>query len=98
MTVLFGNAKYSFQEELSSRPERTRISCYAALDMAACAPFRKEGRMKCINATKINRKSGDSGAEGSAVRPSGFPNSEVLTQGLKPHSFCALYGTTKVVP
>jgi hypothetical protein len=28
---------------LSSRPERTRISRHAALDKAACAPFRKEG-------------------------------------------------------
>jgi hypothetical protein len=55
---LFGNAKYSFQDELSSRPERTRISCHAALEKAACAPFRKEGRRKCINATKVNRKSG----------------------------------------
>src|ERR1700722_4947312 len=27
-------------------PERTRISGRAALDMAACAPFRKERRMK----------------------------------------------------
>jgi hypothetical protein len=43
---------------LSSRPERTRISCHAALDKAAYAPFRKEGRMKCTNATKSNRKSG----------------------------------------
>jgi len=42
---LLGNAKYSFQDELSSRPER-------------------------------------SGAEGSAVGPSGFPNSGVLTQEL----------------
>jgi hypothetical protein len=57
-TSLFGNAKYSFQDELSSRPERTRISCHAAMDKAACAPFRKEGRMKCTNATKVNRKSG----------------------------------------
>jgi hypothetical protein len=47
MTILFGNAKYSFQDELSSRPER-------------------------------------SVAEGSAVRPSGFPNSGVLRQTLKP--------------
>jgi hypothetical protein len=45
MTILFGNAKYSFQDELSSRPEHTRISCHAALDKAA-------------NATKVNRKSG----------------------------------------
>jgi hypothetical protein len=42
---------------LSSRPKRTRISCHAALDKATCAPFRKEGRMKCINATKFHRKS-----------------------------------------
>src|SRR5580698_4572934 len=58
MKILFGNAKYSFQDELSSRPERTRISCHAALDKTACAPFRKEGRMKCDNATKFHRKSG----------------------------------------
>jgi hypothetical protein len=45
MTILFGNAEYSSQDELSSRPERSE-------------------------------------AEGSAVRPSGFPNSEVLTQTL----------------
>jgi hypothetical protein len=51
--------------EVSSRlsraavgPERTRTSCHAAMDEAACAPFRKEGRMKCTNATKIKRKSG----------------------------------------
>jgi hypothetical protein len=43
---------------LSSRPERTRISCHAALDKAPCAPFRKEGRRKYTNATKVNRKSG----------------------------------------
>ena len=53
------------KDEVSSRlsrpavgPERTRISCHAAMDEAACAPFRKEGRMKCTNATKIKRKSG----------------------------------------
>jgi hypothetical protein len=61
MTILFGNAKYSFQDELSSRPER-------------------------------------SGAEGSAVRPSGFPNSGALTQTLKPSSLLGLYGLTKVGP
>ena len=44
--------------ELSSRPERTRISCHAALDMAACAAFRKESRMKFANATKFDRRSG----------------------------------------
>ena len=39
----------------------TGISCHAALDKAAYAPFRKEGHMNCNNATKSNRKSG--GAE-----------------------------------
>jgi hypothetical protein len=55
---LFGNAKYSFQGELSSRPERTRISCHAALEKATYAPFHKEGRMNCNNAIKFHRKSG----------------------------------------
>jgi hypothetical protein len=34
-------------------------SCYVALDRAACAPFRKERRMKCINATNLNRNPGE---------------------------------------
>jgi hypothetical protein len=46
-------------------PERTRISCHAALDRATCAPFSKERRMKLAKATKFNRKS--EAAEGSAV-------------------------------
>jgi hypothetical protein len=44
--------------ELSSRPERTRISCHAALEKAARAPFCREGRMRFDNATKFHRKSG----------------------------------------
>jgi hypothetical protein len=43
---------------LSSRPERTRISCHASLDVAARAAFVKESRMKFANATKFNRKFG----------------------------------------
>src|SRR3984957_5599764 len=43
---------------LSSRPERTRISCLAALDTPPCAAFVKESRMKFTNATKLNRKFG----------------------------------------
>ena len=53
-----GNAKYVAQTELSSRPERTRISCQAALDKSACAPFFKERRMMFANATNFYRKSG----------------------------------------
>ena len=32
---------------------------YAVLDRSACAPFRKERRMKCFEATKLHRKSGE---------------------------------------
>jgi hypothetical protein len=44
--------------ELSSRPERTPISCHAGLDKAACAPFFKERRMMFTSATYFYRKSG----------------------------------------
>jgi hypothetical protein len=37
----------------------TRISCHVALDRAACAPFRKERRMKHINSTNLNRNPGE---------------------------------------
>jgi hypothetical protein len=46
-------------------PGRTRISCHAASDTTAFAPFSNERRMKFARATKFNRKSGE--AEGSAV-------------------------------
>jgi hypothetical protein len=44
--------------DLSSRPERTRISCPAAPDTTTCAAFIKESRMKLASATNLNRKSG----------------------------------------
>jgi hypothetical protein len=40
------------------RPDRTRISCLAALDTTTCAAFFKESRMKFVNATDLHRKSG----------------------------------------
>ena len=43
---------------LSSRPERTRISYYATLDISARAAFIKESRMTFASATKPDRKSG----------------------------------------
>ena len=53
------------RNELSSRlprravgPERTRISCHAALDKATCAAFIKESRIKFASATNFYRKSG----------------------------------------
>jgi RNA polymerase sigma-70 factor (ECF subfamily) len=38
---------------------RDRISCHAALDKAACAPFPEERRIKTTNATNLDRKSGE---------------------------------------
>src|ERR1700690_2554366 len=43
----------------------TRISCHAALDEAAGAPFSKERRMKFAKATKFHRKSGEGLGDGS---------------------------------
>jgi hypothetical protein len=58
MTNWFERWDAGTQTELSSRPERTRISCHVALDTAACAAFRKESRMKFASATNLDRKSG----------------------------------------
>jgi hypothetical protein len=44
--------------KLSSRPERTRISCHAALDKTTYVAFIKESRMKFASATNFYRKSG----------------------------------------
>jgi hypothetical protein len=43
------------------KPGLTPISCHAVLERSACAPFIKERRMKCINATNLRRKSGQMG-------------------------------------
>jgi hypothetical protein len=53
-----GNAESSAAADLSSRPERTRISCHAAPDGTTCAAFIKESRMKFASATNFYRKSG----------------------------------------
>jgi hypothetical protein len=55
-------------------PDRTRISCHATLDIAACAAFVKESSIKCTNATKLHRKSGGAQRSGGicgffSVRP-----------------------------
>ena len=74
MTILFGNAKYSFQDELSSRPERTRISCHAAPDMAACAPFCKGKAHEVYQRHQGPQEIRGSVAEGSAMRLSALPS------------------------
>jgi len=43
---------------LSSRPERTWISYFALLTTTTCAVSSKGNRMKLINATKLDGKSG----------------------------------------
>jgi hypothetical protein len=52
----FHNAKVS--TNLSSRPERTRISYFAELTTTTYAALRKESRRNFINATELDRKSG----------------------------------------
>ena len=44
--------------ELSSRPERTRISYFALLATSTCAALRTESRLQILNATGLHRKSG----------------------------------------
>jgi hypothetical protein len=44
--------------ELSSRPERTRISCHAALSTATCAALGKESRLNLVNTANLNSKYG----------------------------------------
>jgi hypothetical protein len=39
----------------------TPISCHAVLERSTCAPFIKERRKGCINATNLRRKSGQIG-------------------------------------
>jgi hypothetical protein len=53
-----GNGEFYAQTELSSRPERTRISCHAELTTSTYAPFRRERRMRTAKANKFDRKSG----------------------------------------
>jgi hypothetical protein len=53
-----------FQKEVfralpSKTEDQTRISCHAALDVAACAAFVTESRMGFANDTKFYRKSGE---------------------------------------
>jgi hypothetical protein len=102
MTILFGNTKYSFQDELSSRPERTRMSCHAALDKTACAPFCKGKAHEVHQRHQVPQEIRGSVAEGSAVRPSGFPNSgpkvDSFHEDSKASTLSAPFGTTKVVP
>jgi hypothetical protein len=51
--------KEVFRALPSTTEDQTRISCHAALDIAACAVFVTESRMRFVNATEFHRKSGE---------------------------------------
>jgi hypothetical protein len=48
---------------LSSRPERSRVSCFALLATTTGAVSRQGNRMNLINATALDRKSGERSGE-----------------------------------
>jgi len=63
MTILlcpksFSESYLAHGTELSSRPERTRISYFAPLATTTFAALRRESRMQIIKATGLDRKSG----------------------------------------
>jgi hypothetical protein len=57
----------SVPKEVSSRPERTRISCHAAMDMPACAPFCKGEAHEINQRHQVPQEIRGSAVEGSAV-------------------------------
>ena len=64
MTILLSPQGLSLETldpttELSSRPERTRISYFALLATTACAALLRESRMQIIKATGLDRESGE---------------------------------------
>jgi hypothetical protein len=77
--------------ELSSRPERSRISCHAAPEKAACAPFCKGKAHEVRQRHQPPQEIRGSVVEGPAVSP-------VLTQTLKPSLAADLCGTAEAVP
>jgi hypothetical protein len=66
MTICSGRV-HNRQTELSSRPKRTRISCHAALDGSACAPFRKGKAHEVHQRHQVPQEIRGSGVEGPAV-------------------------------
>ena len=51
----------------AQKPGLTPISCHAVLERSASAPFIKERRMECINATSLHRQSGPWGTQPSLL-------------------------------
>ena len=78
-----GNAEHYPQTELSSRPERTRISCHAAPDRAARAPFSKGKAHEVHQRHQVRQEIRGSAVERSAVfrNPSWVPSGFVSGHG-----------------
>jgi hypothetical protein len=60
-TQVFGGGEPLYP--IQAKHGLTPISCHAVLERSACAPFIKERRMECINATSLRRKSGPWGTQ-----------------------------------
>ena len=67
MTIHLGDNTWRSQTKLSSRPERTRISCHAALDKAAYAPFCKGKAHEVHQRHQVPQEIRGSVVEGPAV-------------------------------
>jgi hypothetical protein len=72
-----------FPNELSSRPERTRISCHAALDKTACAPFCKGKAHEVQQRHQVPQETRGSAVEGPAVN---HPHHQIWMEA-QPHPF-----------
>jgi hypothetical protein len=73
---------FSGETELSSRPERTPISCFALLATSTYTALRRESRMQILNATALDRKCG--GAQWRDLRF--LPLSRSLFTNIPSHS------------
>src|ERR1700728_2584966 len=71
---------------LSSRPERTRISCHAAVDMAACAPFCKGKAHEMHQRHQLPQEIRGSAVEGPAIPPTVFTNLKANSCSPQPHA------------
>jgi hypothetical protein len=82
-----GNVQHYPQTKLSSRPERTRISCHAAPDRAARAPFSKGKAHELHQRHQVRQEFRGNAVERSAVfrKPSWVPL--VLSGFVSGHDF-----------
>src|SRR5580658_9178776 len=83
MATFFTSPTDRSQTVVSSRPERTQISCHAALDRAACAPFCKGKAHEVHQRHQVPQEVRGSEVEGSAVQRTRLGND--FHAGVYPH-------------